>query len=120
MRGRSSARARGAESACRVGARVAAEVLRGRVKDGGAPASRLKKRHVQRETRLPTKSYGNCLLGFHCSQKHCAGNRVFAGFLWRCTSPTWNFVHKLCTGLGASIVDKLEPRRSSVEQRVNP
>jgi hypothetical protein len=60
------------------------------------------------------------LLGFHCSQKHPGGNRVFAGFLWRCTSPTWKFIHKLCTGLRASIVDKLEAGRSPLEHRANP
>jgi hypothetical protein len=39
-----------------------------------------KKRHVQRETRLPTKVSGNCLLGFHCSQNDLAGTRAVACF----------------------------------------
>ena len=27
------------------------------------------------------KTYGNCMLVIHCSQKRCAGNRTNAGFL---------------------------------------
>ncbi|WP_343627109.1 hypothetical protein [Roseateles puraquae] len=41
---------------------------------------KLKKRHVERGDVPSNKRYGNCLLGFHCSQKALPGNRTSIGF----------------------------------------
>jgi hypothetical protein len=47
-----------------------------------------KKRHVQCGDAPSNKRFGNCLLGLHCSQKACPGNRAQAGFRPRCSPPT--------------------------------
>ena len=69
------------------------------------------KKKARRISDAPSnKTYGNCLLGFHCSQKPPGGNRVFAGIFRRCSPPTENFIHRLCTGWPAEHVNKRNVR----------
>ena len=70
---------------------------RSEVKALGA-AHRTKKRHVQEKTRLPTKSFGNCLLGFHCSQKAQAENRTSASFPPVAGPQQRKLINRLSTG----------------------
>src|SRR6185295_8539804 len=52
----------------------------GEVKGCAAARREAKKRHVQSGDAPSNKTYGNCLLGLHCSQKPPAASRVFPGF----------------------------------------
>lgn len=63
---------------------------------GRRPVLKLKKRHVERLTRLPTKMFGNCLLGLDCSQKHV--RRTAPVLVWRSLRiANRKLVHSLCT-----------------------
>ncbi len=61
------------------------------------PAWETKKRHVQKKTRLPTKTFGNCLLGLHCSQKAWAASRASASFPRVARPQHREFINRLST-----------------------
>jgi hypothetical protein len=56
-----------------------------------------KKRRVEMADAPSNRTFGNCLLGFHCSQNNRLGTRVIAGFPLVAAIRQALFIHSLST-----------------------
>jgi hypothetical protein len=67
--------------------------------EGPKARAATKKKARPKEDAPSNKTYGNCLLGFHCSQKHPAESRANTCFplVAGCQQPP--IIHNLSTGL---------------------
>jgi len=76
-------RTTGKEHHCRRGSHFSRDETRGagRFQWRGRAPRRAKKKARRIDDAPSNKTYGNCLLGFHCSQKNLAANRAVARFL---------------------------------------
>ena len=89
--------------------------------DPESASCKLKKRRVQRGDAPSNRTFGNCLLGIHCSQKHLPGSRVVVGFQARCGKITEKVIHRLFTtsaSVWTSVLDGL--RLSATSHTLSP